>query len=134
MASVVVDTDVVSFLFKNHPLAYLYLPHLSTVTPIISFMTVAELDRWAFKANCGARRQAAMDRHLERFVVQPWDRVLCRLWAQVTSEAERLGRPVDVADGWHAATALYHQVPLVTHNRRHFESIPGLVVISEAPA
>ena len=33
---------------------------------------------------------------------------------------------------WIAATALRHGIPIVTHNRQHFEGISGLTVISEA--
>ena len=43
--AVVVDTDVVSYLFKSHPVAFQYLPDLKDRTPMISFMTLAELDR-----------------------------------------------------------------------------------------
>jgi hypothetical protein len=46
MNAVVVDTGVVSQLFKNHPVALQYLPDLAGRTPMVSFMTVAELDRW----------------------------------------------------------------------------------------
>ena len=42
---VVVDTDVASFIFKNHPIGALYEPDLAGCTLLISFMTVAELDR-----------------------------------------------------------------------------------------
>jgi hypothetical protein len=42
---VVVDTDVVSFIFKNHPTGRLYEADLVGNTLLISFMTVAELDR-----------------------------------------------------------------------------------------
>jgi predicted nucleic acid-binding protein len=40
---------------------------------------------------------------------------------------------VDLAtlDAWIAATALRHGLRLVTHNRRHFEGITGLRIISE---
>jgi len=44
MDGLVVATDVISFLFKNHPLARHYLRYLTGITPIVSFMTVAELD------------------------------------------------------------------------------------------
>jgi len=42
MNRVVVDTDVVSFLFKNHPIANRYDPELCGRIPLISFMTVAD--------------------------------------------------------------------------------------------
>jgi tRNA(fMet)-specific endonuclease VapC len=35
------------------------------------------------------------------------------------------------ADAWAAAVALRHGLPLVTHNRKHFEPVPGLTIISE---
>jgi predicted nucleic acid-binding protein len=106
MPGIVVDTDVVSFLFKNHPLAPQYLPHLAGTTPIISFLTVAELDRWALAHNWGLARRARMAQYLQRFVVQPWDRALSTLWAEVSVGAARAGHPIGVADAWHAATAL----------------------------
>jgi len=47
MSRVIVDADVVSFLFKNHPFAQPYDPEHAGHTLVLSFMTVAELDRWA---------------------------------------------------------------------------------------
>ncbi len=46
MDRVVVDTDVVSFLFKRDTRAELYRPHLDGKEQIISFQTLAELLRW----------------------------------------------------------------------------------------
>jgi predicted nucleic acid-binding protein len=36
-------------------------------------------------------------------------------------------------DLWIAATAIRYSIPLLSNNRRHFEEVPGLVLISEAP-
>lgn len=60
MSTIVVDTDVVSFIFKSHPIATVYLPDLIDRVPIISFMTVAELDRWALEASWGAARRTRL--------------------------------------------------------------------------
>ena len=43
MTQVVVDTDVVSFLFKNHPIGLRYDPELDGRVTLVSFMTVAEV-------------------------------------------------------------------------------------------
>jgi hypothetical protein len=51
MSGVLLDTDVVSFLFKNHPLAARYDSELTDRHLLVSFMTIAELDRWAIHAN-----------------------------------------------------------------------------------
>ena len=53
MTPVAVDTDVVSFLFKNHPLGRLYEEHLRGRTLLLSFMTLAELDRWTIQYQWG---------------------------------------------------------------------------------
>jgi tRNA(fMet)-specific endonuclease VapC len=38
--------------------------------------------------------------------------------------------PMSVADSWIAATAIRHKLPIVTHNKKHFEHVPGLSIIS----
>jgi len=49
MNCVVADTDVVSFLFKNHPIGKRCDPELAGRVALISFMTVAEVERWAIQ-------------------------------------------------------------------------------------
>ena len=44
MSTIVVDTDVVSFIFKDHPIATEYLPDLIDQIPIISFMTASGIE------------------------------------------------------------------------------------------
>jgi len=92
MSAVIVDTDVVSYLFKSHPTALLYLPDLKDRTAMISFMTVAELDRWALEARWGEARRNWLREYLERFVVLPYNRDLCATWAAVTKERSKFDR------------------------------------------
>src|SRR5450759_338190 len=117
MRTVVVDTDVVSFLFKSHPIAYQYLPDLADRTPLISFMTLAELDRWVLAARWGEARRKKLREYLEPFAILPYDRALCTKWAEITIAAQSRGRRIDCADAWIAATALMCAAPLITHNR-----------------
>ena len=76
MKAVVVDTDVISFIFKNDSRAERYRRHLTGHVLVLSFMTVAELDRWALQHDWGERRRKLMDEHLKDFVVYPYDRNL----------------------------------------------------------
>jgi predicted nucleic acid-binding protein len=132
MTRVVVDTDVVSFIFKNHPIGALYEADLAGCTLLISFMTLAELDRWAIQSKWGPARREWLRLDLERFVVLPYSRRLCAMWAEVTVAAQARGCRIECADAWIAATALRYDVPLVTHNRADFSGVPGLKVISHA--
>ena len=126
-AAVVVDTSVVSYLFKEHSLAAFYREHLLDRYLAVSFMTVAELYRWPFERGWGEPRLAALRRYLENFVVLPHDEGLSWEWARIVS---RKGRPISQADGWIAATAICHGVPLVTHNVRNFQHVDGLSLIT----
>ena len=129
----VVDTNVVSYLFKSHPLAFQYLPDPIDRTPMISFMTLAALDRWVLEARWGEFRRNRLREYLEPFVVLPYNRDLCGKWAEVTVAAQANGRRIDCADAWIAATALRYDAALITHNRSDYLGVPGLTIISHTP-
>ena len=131
MTTLIVDTDVVSFLLKDDTRAHLCRPHLQDNTLALSFMTVAELYQWAYVRNWGERRLARLEEQLHRYVIVPFDNELCKQWASICVQRQRLGRPISAQDAWIAATALRHSCPLVTHNRNDFSDIAGLEVISE---
>jgi tRNA(fMet)-specific endonuclease VapC len=130
MSSVVVDTDVVSFVFKNHPIGAQYDADLANHTLLLSFMTLAELDRWAIQSKWSDGRRNWLRLYLEPFVVLPYNRALCTKWAEVTVAAQASGYRIECADAWIAASALLYDIPLVTHNRRDYQGVPGLVVVS----
>mgnify|MGYP001817369524 CR=1 FL=1 len=131
MTTLIVDTDVVSFLLKGDTRAQLYRPHLQDKTLALSFMTVAELYQWAYVRNWGERKLTRLEEKLHRYVIVPSDNELCKQWASICVQRKRLGRPISVQDAWIAATALRHSCPLVTHNGDDFSDIAGLEVISE---
>jgi tRNA(fMet)-specific endonuclease VapC len=93
-------------------------------------MTAAELDRWALDHNWGKTKRSKMERLLDDFSIMFSDRSLCLKWAEAMHSARRNGRPIQTADARVAATALLHNVPLVTHNAKHYAGVDGLTVIS----
>jgi predicted nucleic acid-binding protein len=131
MDSVVVDTDVLSYLFKQDSRGESYRAHLEGKLGVISFMTIAELDFWANMRNWGAQRRAQLATFLEPYAVIDSDRELAYTWAAIRSEVMRSGRHIDTADCWIAATARLHGIPLLTNNHSHFLHISGLTTISE---
>ncbi|MDR2115483.1 MAG: hypothetical protein LBP87_03785 [Planctomycetaceae bacterium] len=46
----------------------------------------------------------------------------------------RKNQPISIQDAWIAATALALGCPLLTHNAKDFENIPGLEIITEYTA
>lgn len=122
------------FSIKRDSRAELYRPHLTGRLLIVSFMTVAELDFWSLARNWGTARRTALEQHLRQFLISPFDRDLCRIWAEVCNSARRQGRAITTADAWIAATALRHGTPLVTHNAADYTGVDGLTVISDLPS
>ena len=67
MRPAVLDTDVVSFLFKDDSRARLYLPRLQDRAWLISFMTEAELEQWVLLASWGEKLVEWLRLFLGRF-------------------------------------------------------------------
>ena len=68
---------------------------------------------------------------MKRFVSVPSSRDLIVNWAEVMVAAQSLGRRIEVADAWIAATALLYAAPLVTNNPNDYLGVPGLKLVSQ---
>lgn len=73
---------------------------------------------------------AKVEEHLKNFVVIPYDFELSRVCGRIMADRESSGHRMEEFDAWIAATAVRHGMPLVTNNRRHFEGIEGLALVS----
>lgn len=129
MSTVVLDTNIVSYLMRNHSLAQKYRRHLEKQTLTISFMTVGELYEGAFRANWSSDRVRELEATIRTFLVIPSSPRICRMWGEVRSL--RRQQPISVPDAWVASAALSYDCPLVTHNPDDFGGIPNLQVITE---
>jgi predicted nucleic acid-binding protein len=128
--SVVVDTDVCSFVFKGDSRADPYRTYFQNTTAALAFQTVAELYQWAEVSQWGAQRRASLEAWLQAFVIVAYDLETGRLWARIRAERQRKGHPISTADAWVAACALRYGGHLVTHNAADFAGISGLIVIT----
>jgi tRNA(fMet)-specific endonuclease VapC len=97
-------------------------------------MTLAELYYGTLKRGWSESRRDALLSHVERdYAILPFDPDLCAQWAEVRNRTPPTGGQLSVADAWIAATAMLYDLPLVTHNHKHFEVLePDLTVISES--
>lgn len=129
---ILVDTNIVSFYFRRDTRTEFYRSALAGQIQAIAFVTLAEIYKWPVERNFPPHRAAALEGHVKSYLVLPFDDALARQWAAMTVAMKRAGRGISDADAWIAATALRHHLPLVTHNRKHFEHVPGLTIISES--
>lgn len=126
--TLVLDTNIVSYLMKGHSVADEYRRHLEGKTLAISFMTVGELFEGAFRSGWGHDKLARLRETLRSYLVIPFSPRVCETWGSI--RAQRSSQPISVDDAWIAATALAHDCALVTHNAEDFQDIPGLQVIT----
>ena len=126
MSAAVVDTDVISLVFKGDTRGEKFLPALQTTDLLVSFMTEAELEHWIRQTRWGSERIARFRSYMGRFVSIPSSRDLILQWADVMVTAQALGRRLEVADAWIAATAVLYQVPLITNNPTDYAGVAGL--------
>jgi len=130
MDAVLLDTDVFSYLSKpRDSRGELYGPYVQGKTVALSFISVGELYVWTIRRKWSPNRIAAFERHLQDIVVVPYDLELCREYGRVKASMP-LGRVVAANDLWIATCAIRHSIPLLTHNRKHFDGIPRLKVVS----
>ena len=132
MESILIDTDVFSFLFKGDTRSHHYSQFLKERAINLSFMSVAEIKRWSIQRKWAAKRLRELADALSRCVIIPYDRSMIDVWAAIAAHRDSIGRPIGCGDCWIAATAVRHGLPLVTHNASHFVDIPGLKVLTRS--
>lgn len=128
MPTLLLDTDVFSFLLKGDSRASAYAALIQGHRLAVSFMTVAELFQWAAVRNWGARRIAHLEQTLTSYLIVPVDVEMCRIWGRLRAEQQSAGHTISPQDAWIAATALRHTLPLVTHNASDYQGIASLDV------
>lgn len=124
------DTNIVSFMFKKHRLSNDYFPMLLGRDLAISFQTKAELEAGSLVAIWSHARRIKLDTFLEQYSLIHSDDDICSWWAYV--QFVRQSQPISTNDAWIAATALSYDLELVTHNPKDFRGIPGLRVLTAA--
>jgi predicted nucleic acid-binding protein len=126
---VILDTNIVSYIFKGGALADEYEQALLGYDARISFASAAELHYWAEKNRWGARRRLQLRVLLVDYPELPYHKHMAELCAKLRAEREHAGRRLQWADAWVATTALWYNAALVTHDLG-FLHVPRLRVIT----
>lgn len=125
-SAILVDTDVFSFFFRRDNRRLAYRDDVQKHTLCLSFASVAELRFGAILSGWGSPRRTALEASLRSYVMLGVDADTTQCWAEIRAECQRKGQPIASEDCWIAATALRHDIPLVTHNAKDYWSIEGL--------
>ena len=127
-APVVLDTSVVSIIFNQDSRAPFYESELKDVRSVVSFQTLEEVLFGAYRAAWGRRRWDELKRHLAQYEVIWPGEGLVDICAQLRNERRSVGKELNLADAWIAATARMLGCPLASDDR-DFDDIQGLHVI-----
>jgi predicted nucleic acid-binding protein len=123
------DTDAISELLRSRPaLAYIeWLRGVPREDQFTSAVVIGELYRGAFRSPARERHLVNIrQRILPAVTVLPYDVAIAEVCGLLSAELEEAGQSLADADLQIAATAVYHNLELVSGNLRHFARIPQL--------
>jgi len=132
--SYLLDTNIVSETVRRNPnkAVIAWLDHLPGEALYLSVLTLGEIRR-GIEALADRKRREKLRLWLEHELpawfegrVLPIDLAVADRWGRLLAE---VGRPVPTTDSLLAATALHHELRLVTRNAGDFD-YPGLQVIN----
>jgi toxin FitB len=129
----VLDTEVASLRFKDELPISMYA-RLAGRQPLITFVTLAEMTKWADWRGWGTARRRRLTRWLGGMAVLPGTEEVAVVCGQITASALRRHRPRPVNDTWIAACCLAYELPLATRNVKDFEDFAtydGLSLVTE---
>ena len=132
MDPAVLDTDVASLLHKG-TLAGPLATRLIGREPLITFVTLGELTKWAEIRHWGPVRRGELAGWLSGIPVLPGDEAVAAIWGRLSAQTSLRGRPRPVNDMWIAACCLAYEVPLATLNLKDYEDFQehhGLRILS----
>jgi len=125
------DTDAISELLRPRPLSA-YLAWLRTVSreeQFTSAVVIGELFKGAYRSQARQKHLNNIEqRILPAVTALPYDVATAKVFGQIRAKLEASGNILPDADLQIAATAIYHDLELVSGNLDHFSRIAKLKI------
>lgn len=119
------DSDVPIAIFGSNPRAIQALREVRRAGVGVSIVSHAEVFEGAFGYPDTESQLASYRQFLDQFETLPVSGPIVEVFASVRFDPRRAGNLIPDMDLLIAATALHHDVTLVTRNLRHFDRIAG---------
>ena len=96
----------------------------------LSIVSLAELYEGMFYSSNPQGDEGSLQEFLSGVSILPLDEEVCRIFARERGRLRAAGNLIGDFDLLIGATALRHGLTLLTNNRRHFEGLQGLSIVS----
>jgi len=126
---VVLDTNVLSYFLRESLIGAQYKRLVAGQVMCVACVTPEELYYGAERCKWGPRRRRSLEAVFADCVLLPVSFEIAKVSARLRAERARVGRPIERADAWIAASALGLDLPLVTHDH-DFYGIDGLRLVT----
>ncbi len=126
------DTDIIIYSLKSHDRVVENFRKFADAPKSISVITYGELVYGARKSQHVEKNLAKILRIGELFPILPVSQIIMDTFGSLKASLEKAGQTIDDMDLLIAATAITHNLILVTNNSRHFSKIAGLEIANWA--
>lgn len=96
----------------------------------ISIISLAEIYEGIYGSRDVSGQEQAFQRLLELLDIVEIDSGICRIFAQERRRLRSVGSLIGDMDLLIGSTAIHYNLTLLTNNRRHFERLQGLTIVS----
>ena len=96
----------------------------------MSVISLAELYEGVFNSTDPVSNEQALQEFVSDIELVPIDEETCRIFGRERGSLRRAGGMIAEFDLLIGSTCLRHNLTLLSNNRRHFESVEGLGIIS----
>jgi len=125
-----VDTDWIIDQLRGKEEVRDKLKELRPAGVAVSIISIAELYEGIYSSRDPVKDQKILENLLTQFLTLGIDSEICKAFGKERSRLRQQRKVIDNFDLLIASTCLYHNLTILTNNRRHYEMVNGLNIIS----